>query len=92
VAYCFSPGVGNVATFEQDCISRGIPCFLADWSVDSPLPYLQGYSFLKKFVGAYNDERTITIDDWVNTCLPVKPPEVGPPFKLEFFIFKPSVS
>jgi hypothetical protein len=70
VAYCFSPGVGKVATFEQDCISRGIPCFLADWSVDSPPPYLRGYSFLKKFVGAYNDDRTITIDDWVNTCLP----------------------
>ena len=70
VAYCFSPGVAETASFEQDCLSRGITSFLADWSLDSPPIDLPGCTFFKKFVGAYNDERTITIDDWVNSCLP----------------------
>jgi hypothetical protein len=34
VTACFSPGVGDRATFETSLIERGIPCFLADGSVD----------------------------------------------------------
>src|SRR5580658_8331283 len=33
---CFSPGVSVVADFEADLASRGINCFLADYSVDAP--------------------------------------------------------
>ena len=33
---CFSPGVSNVANFENDLTKLGIPCFLADFSVENP--------------------------------------------------------
>src|ERR1035441_7551539 len=36
VNVCFSPGVSLVANFEADLASRGISCFLADYSVDAP--------------------------------------------------------
>src|SRR5205823_127248 len=34
VEACFSPGVDDRASFETSLIERGIPCFLADASVD----------------------------------------------------------
>src|SRR3954463_7181162 len=34
IAACFSPGVSNQATFEEDLLARGIPCFQADASVE----------------------------------------------------------
>ena len=70
VKHCFSPGVGHTASFELDCLKRGITSFLADGSVNSPPIDLPGCKFLKKFVSAHSDERTITIDDWVNSSLP----------------------
>ena len=43
IAACFSPGVDNRATFESALIARGIPCFLADASVnDAPIRELHG--------------------------------------------------
>jgi hypothetical protein len=67
---CFSPGVSNRATFELDLIKRGIPCFLADYSVDAaPLSAGQAH-FTKKFIGVCNDEKTMTLDDWVCEHLP----------------------
>jgi hypothetical protein len=70
IAACFSPGVDNRATFENDLIERGIPCFLADASVDSA-PIVGGMvHFTKKFLGVVNDDTTITLDDWVRTNKP----------------------
>jgi hypothetical protein len=66
VAACFSPGVADRATFEESVIQRGIPCFLADASVDhSPLAG-EMVHFAKKFLGVINNDTTITLDDWVN--------------------------
>src|SRR5262245_47594719 len=53
IQYCFSPGVSNIANFEQDCLNRGILSFLADYSVEKPPMQLPGCQFIKKFVGAY---------------------------------------
>ena len=33
---CFSPGVSEVANFENDLTKKGIKCFLADYSVEHP--------------------------------------------------------
>ena len=64
IAACFSPGVSTHATFEEELIGRGIPCFLADASVDgAPIPDVD---FRKKFLGVVLDDRTITLDDWVD--------------------------
>jgi hypothetical protein len=73
---CFSPGVDDRVSFEQDLIARGIPCHLADASVTtSPLEITSGQSktqssFIRKFIGVFNDAQTITIDDWINEYSP----------------------
>ncbi len=65
VAACFSPGVDNRATFESALIERGIPCFLADRSVDGPPFEHAMIDFERKFVGAVDDDGTLTVDRWV---------------------------
>src|SRR5258708_37773354 len=70
VKYSFSPGVSNIANFEHECLERGIISFLADYSVDTPPLELAGCHFLKKFVGAYNNEKIITLEKWVADSLP----------------------
>lgn len=69
IKYCFSPGVDVTATFELDCLARGIPSFLADHSVDAPPVDLPGCTFTKKFIGAAIDDKTMTLDHWVDESL-----------------------
>ncbi|WP_370391172.1 FkbM family methyltransferase [uncultured Winogradskyella sp.] len=67
VVACFSPGVNKISEFEMDCYNKGMKIFLADKSVEKPrlsLPETE-YSFLKKFIGCYNNEDFITLDKWV---------------------------
>jgi len=68
ISACFSPGVSHWAPFETDLIGRGIPCFLADASVDEAP--IKGASFIKKFVGVIDDDTTIRLDDWVAEFAP----------------------
>jgi hypothetical protein len=70
IRYSFSPGVSNIANFEQECLQRGIVSFLADYSVEKPPLALEGCHFLKKFVGAYNNDQFITLEKWVTASLP----------------------
>jgi hypothetical protein len=70
IQYSFSPGVSNIANFEFDCLQRGIISFLADYSVDKPPLNLPGCQFVKKFVGAYNNDTTITLEKWIRESLP----------------------
>jgi hypothetical protein len=70
IKYCFSPGVSKIANFEFDCLQRGIISFLADHSVDKPPLNLPGCHFLKKFVGAYNNDITVTLEKWISESLP----------------------
>ncbi len=70
VAACFSPGVDNRATFESAMIERGVPCFLADRSVDGPPFDHSMITFEHKFLGAVDDESTLTLDRWVADSAP----------------------
>jgi hypothetical protein len=70
VKFSFSPGVSNIANFEYECLERGIPSFLADYSVNQPPIELKGCQFLKKFVGSYNNVHTITLEKWISESLP----------------------
>jgi hypothetical protein len=70
IAACFSPGVDNRATFETSLIARGIPCFLADASVDGAPIKDDMVHFTKKFLGVINNDVTITLDDWVGANQP----------------------
>jgi hypothetical protein len=70
VVACFSPGVDVIASFEQAIADRGIPCFLADASVEkAPIEHPQ-FVFDRKFLGVWNDETTITLDTWVKHYAP----------------------
>lgn len=65
IAGCFSPGVSLQSTFELDLAKRSIPSFMADYSVDGAAINVPGASFLKKFVGATADDKTVTLNDWI---------------------------
>lgn len=69
IAYCFSAGIADIVSFEIDCLTRGIRSFLADFSVDTPPIDLKEYKFTKKFVGAVNNSKYMSLDRWVNASL-----------------------
>lgn len=64
---CFSPGVGLLSLFEEDCAKNEMKVFLADKSVDSPAVNNPKFHFIKRFIGPITNENFITLDDWVNS-------------------------
>jgi len=56
LAACFSPGVSEIADFELELANRGIPCFLADYSVSAPPVAHPLFHFEKKFLGSEDNE------------------------------------
>ncbi|MDH4389897.1 MAG: FkbM family methyltransferase [Aquabacterium sp.] len=68
---CFSPGVDILASFESALLAdHGIGSHLADRSVDGPPAGFMPLSFLKKFVGAADDESHVTLQTWIDACAP----------------------
>jgi hypothetical protein len=65
---CFSPGVAETAEFELALGKKGIPSFMADYSVDnSPLDHPL-FDFEKLFVATHNEPgKFIRLDDWIGT-------------------------
>jgi len=62
---CFSPGVALTSSFEEDLANRGIRSFMADYSVEK-LPIENNlFFFKKKFIGLYNDDKFIRLEDWI---------------------------
>jgi len=70
LAACFSPGVSEVADFELALANRGIPCFLADYSVDAPPVAHPLFHFEKKFLGSEDNEIFTTMASWVERHAP----------------------
>ena len=66
ISACFSPGVGKIHGFEEDLLKRGIKIYMADKTVEKPNLSKENYEFLKKNIGSYDDEETITMDTWIN--------------------------
>lgn len=69
VEACFSAGVGHVSLFETECANRGMKVFLADKSVEIPPDNHADFNFIKKFIGPYNSDDYITMNDWVGSRL-----------------------
>ena len=67
---CFSPGVDNIASFEQHMHSLGVDSHLADYSVDEVPQGTIVKSFIRKFLGANSVAQFISLDDWVNDSEP----------------------
>ena len=69
ITACFSPGVETNASFEADLLRRfGIGSHLADYSVPGPPAGFAAKSFIRKFLGASNDDTFITLDSWVESA------------------------
>jgi hypothetical protein len=69
---CFSPGVSNIATFEEHLASRGIRSFLADYSVDAAPIQSPLFHFEKRFLGLVDDPMYMTLDTWVKRAGPFR--------------------
>jgi len=69
IKYCFSPGVGATATFENDLANLGMRCFLADHSVDSPSIARPEFTFDRKFISGGQTEDSWTLGSWVHKYL-----------------------
>ena len=67
---CFSPGVSEVANFENDLTKKGIKCFLADYSVEHPPIQNDLFDFEKKYLGNKNNEIYMTLESWVKSKAP----------------------
>jgi hypothetical protein len=70
VDVCFSPGVSQVSAFEEDLTKRGIRCFLADYSVDSPPVANDLFDFEKKYLGPADSGNFMTLESWINIKAP----------------------
>jgi hypothetical protein len=67
---CFSPGVADNSNFEFDMARRGIPCFMADFSVDGPAIQHPLFRFDKKFLGPADAGVHMRLETWVNKYVP----------------------
>lgn len=66
IAACFSPGVADNASFEQDLLVKtGIQSHLADYSVEGPPVGFSPASFTKKFLGGIDNDKFVTLESWV---------------------------
>lgn len=69
---CFSPGVSRIANFENELTTRGIKCFLADYSVESPPIDNPLFDFEKKYLGAESNDIYMTLEQWIAAKAPHK--------------------
>ena len=66
---CFSPGVGEFSSFEEDCVKHGMEVFLADKSVEAPAIKNEHFHFIKKFIGSITNDDFITMSDWIHSSI-----------------------
>jgi hypothetical protein len=71
ISACFSPGVDERATFENDLHEKfGIPSHLADYTSNLTGEQLHVSSLTKKYLGATDDEQHMTLHSWMNNVIP----------------------
>ena len=67
IKYCFSPGVGDNSSFEEDLYSKyKIHSYLCDNSVEYPNSKSNGIKFLKKHLGLSDTDSTISFRKWLS--------------------------
>ena len=70
VAALFSPGVAESAAFEEYFADRGIPCYLADASVEKAPVNHNLFHFEPHYLGIFNQDPFTTLDAWINRHAP----------------------
>ena len=67
----FSPGVGTNSSFESYFASLGIPCFLADPTVDGPAQSNKMFSFSKIKIGSSSKlGDSMSLGQWIESTQP----------------------
>jgi len=66
ITACYSPGVDAESGFEFDCAELGMDVFMADGSVMGPARDHPRFNFISKHLGLVNDDKTTTLDQWVD--------------------------
>lgn len=66
INYCFSPGVAETMTFEEQLADEfGIKSYMADASVKGiPIEH-NNFSFQQKFIGSVDDNNYMNLSEWV---------------------------
>lgn len=64
---CFSPGVGALIDFENDCLNKGMQVFLADNTIDANTLPLEKFNYTNKNIGSYSTKTQMTLDEWVKS-------------------------
>ena len=67
IKFCFSPGVGQILSFEKDLAKKNIKSFLADYSVNIKFDNESLLNFEKKFLGPTTHNNYISLKDWMMT-------------------------
>lgn len=70
ISTCFSPGVSEIATFEENLAKRGVKCFLADYSVDAPPVENPLFDFEKRYLGPSETDVFMTLENWIQRRAP----------------------
>ena len=70
VSYCFSPGVYDVSTFEQELSQKyNIKSYMADASVEKAPVEDENFNFIPKFLGSVTRDNSITLSDWMQNSI-----------------------
>lgn len=67
VVACFSPGVGDVTGFDDDCRALGMAVFQADGTVADPD---RGHHFVARNLGVADTADTMTLATWLAEAAP----------------------
>lgn len=70
LAALYSPGVDETVGFDLEIAKRGIPCFLADGSVERPSGLAPNMRFERKMIGDGPAQTFMTMADWVARTAP----------------------
>lgn len=89
---CFSPGVGLLSGFEEDCARLGMEVYMADKSVNGPASANEKFNFTKKFVGAFSNEEFLSLDDWTDSVLAESPSDLMLQLDIEGFEYEAFLS
>ena len=70
IKYCFSPGVSDNSTFEEDLYENfNIKSYMCDNSIDTPSIFSEGFHFIKKHLSTKSNDHNITLDEWISNNL-----------------------
>lgn len=64
---CYSPGIGQVMGFEEDCLKHGMRVFVADKSVEGIAKIPTEFNYSAKYLGKETEGDFVSLQDWVNS-------------------------